>query len=166
MNRVELQKKVISAAYLLLKDKGYISQVELFLSLGILAKKDYEDWRFGRVPYLEKVCKMSLSKLSFIAKEFRAFARQNNLKPSLTVYHRWGAKGHKIPLRFSKYGDAKIEAAYATHFVGRKKVKPEKEEKNELKTQVDCGSKELDGGKGIPHEEVESRFAKWRSDSL
>lgn len=30
-----------------------------------------------------------------------------------------------------------------------------------FKSQVDAGLKELDEGKGIPHEEVEKRMAKW-----
>ena len=30
-----------------------------------------------------------------------------------------------------------------------------------FKLQVDAGLKELDQGKGIPHEEVENRMAKW-----
>ena len=30
-----------------------------------------------------------------------------------------------------------------------------------FRLQVDAGLKELDGGKGIPHEEVEKRMAKW-----
>lgn len=30
-----------------------------------------------------------------------------------------------------------------------------------FKSHVDAGLKELDEGKGIPHEEVESRFSKW-----
>ena len=30
-----------------------------------------------------------------------------------------------------------------------------------FKAQVDAGLKELDEGKGIPHEEVEKRMAKW-----
>ncbi len=30
-----------------------------------------------------------------------------------------------------------------------------------FKQQVDAGLKELDDGKGMPHEEVEKRMAKW-----
>jgi len=30
-----------------------------------------------------------------------------------------------------------------------------------FKLQVDAGLKELDEGKGIPHEEIEKRMAKW-----
>jgi predicted transcriptional regulator len=32
-----------------------------------------------------------------------------------------------------------------------------------FKIQVDKGLKELDGGKGIPHEEVERRLSRWLS---
>ena len=32
-----------------------------------------------------------------------------------------------------------------------------------FKSQVDAGLKELDDGKGIPHEEVEKRMSKWLS---
>jgi predicted transcriptional regulator len=32
-----------------------------------------------------------------------------------------------------------------------------------FKAQVDAGLKELDEGKGIPHEEVEKRMSKWLS---
>jgi len=32
-----------------------------------------------------------------------------------------------------------------------------------FKSQVDAGLKELDEGKGIPHEEVEKRMSRWRT---
>lgn len=32
-----------------------------------------------------------------------------------------------------------------------------------FKSQVDAGLRELDEGKGIPHEEVENRMSKWLS---
>ena len=34
--------------------------------IGVLPKQKYEDWRFGRVDYLERVCTVNLRKLSFI----------------------------------------------------------------------------------------------------
>lgn len=33
-----------------------------------------------------------------------------------------------------------------------------------FKLQVDAGLKELDEGKGIPHEEVEKRMSKWLTE--
>lgn len=117
MNNEELKHKVHSIVSSILKEKIYISPVDLLMKIGVLSAKDYENWRFGRVPYLEKVCKTNLSKLSFIMKELRAYALENHLKPSWTAYNRWGVKGKRIPLRFSKSGDSVIEEVYATHYV-------------------------------------------------
>lgn len=117
MNNIELKQKVYSAVYNTLKEKIYLSPVEMLIKMGVLSEKDYENWRFGHVPYLEKVCKTNLSKLSMMMKVLRAYARDNHLKPSRTVYNQWGIKGKKAPLRFSKSGDSGIEEAYATHFV-------------------------------------------------
>lgn len=82
-----------------------------------MSVEDYENWRFGRIPYLEKVCKINLSKLTLIRKELKAYGQKKNMKPSWTAYNKWGSKGKKIPLQFSKSGVSSIEEAYATHFV-------------------------------------------------
>ncbi|SNS69341.1 hypothetical protein SAMN05446037_101747 [Anaerovirgula multivorans] len=82
MNNIKLKQKVHSVAYDILKEKIYIAPVDMLMGIGVLSAKDYENWQFGRVPYLEKVCKTSLSKLALIIKGLRAFARQNHLKPS------------------------------------------------------------------------------------
>ena len=121
MSNEELKHKVHSIVSSILKEKNYISPVDPLMKIGVLSAKDYEDWRFGRVPYLEKVCKTNLSKLSFIMKELRAYALANHLKPSWTAYKQWGVKGTKIPLRFCKSGDSGIEEAYSTHYVANTK---------------------------------------------
>ncbi len=117
MNNTELKQKVHSAVYNILKEKSYVSPADMLIKIGVLSAKDYENWRFGRVPYLEKVCRTNLSKLSLIMKELRIYARENNLRPSWTAYNQWGVKGKKFPLRFSKFGNSSIEEAYATHYV-------------------------------------------------
>ena len=117
MNNAELKQKVYSVASSILKERIYIAPVDMLMGIGVLSVKDYESWRFGRVPYLEKVCKTNLSKLSFIMKELSTYARQNHLKPSWTAYHQSGVKGRKIPLRFTKSCNSSIEEAYATHYV-------------------------------------------------
>ena len=53
--------------------------------------------------------------------EIRVYAQKHNLKPSWTDYHKWG-KGHRMRLRFSKSGNARIEELYATHYVGQAKI--------------------------------------------
>ena len=125
-NDKQLQVKVHSAMYTLIRDKGVASPVEVLIAIGALSKDDYERWRRGQVDYLERVCKMNLRKLSFVAREIRAYAKKHNLKPSWTDYRRWKSKPGKdapnIRLRFSKSGDEGIERQYATHYVGAQKI--------------------------------------------
>ena len=63
--------------------------MDVLVGMGLLDPVKLEDWRLGRVPYLEE---------------------------STTAYMRWG-KGTKRRLRFTKTGDAKLEEAYSRHFV-------------------------------------------------
>ena len=102
--------------YLNIKKKGYAAPVDVLMDIGVLSKKDYEDWRFGKIDFLEKVCKVNLRMLSAIMKEIRAYAVKNQLKPSWTCYHQWG-KQKDGRLLFSKSRNEKIEENYATHYV-------------------------------------------------
>ena len=145
MNNKELHDKVHAIMYALIKEKGVASPIEVLMALDILSKEDYENWRFGRVSYLERVCKINLGKLSTINHEIRVFARKNDLKASWSDYRKWG-KGKAIPLRFSKSGSENIERLYATHYVSQAKAKEAQERhafqkrKDELaKTIAPCG---------------------------
>jgi hypothetical protein len=100
----------------LLKEKGYICFVDVFMKLGYLSQSDYENWRFRRVSPLERVLTLNLSTINFIMKTVRRNSLAGHLKPSLTVYKSWG-KRKKTLLQFSKSGDPTLETAYATHFV-------------------------------------------------
>ena len=53
MNDKELHNKVNAASFKLMKTIGVISPVEVLMEIGVLSKTDYENWRNGRVPYLE-----------------------------------------------------------------------------------------------------------------
>ena len=61
MNNKDLLSKLGTVTSKLLKDKGYISFVDIFMELGYLNLKDYESWRMKRIPYLEKVIKINLN---------------------------------------------------------------------------------------------------------
>lgn len=129
MNNGEWIGKVHSAVYHQCQRRGYAAPVDVLIDIGVLTKEKYEDWRFGRVPYLEAVCTVNLKKLSFIMKQVRVYANKSGLQPSFCYYKRWGMKkkngqGQKpvIPLRFSKNGNPEIEKHYATHYVDQKRV--------------------------------------------
>lgn len=129
MNDKELIEKVHNTMYQQCRRRGYAAPVDVLIDIGALSKKKYEDWRYGRVSYLESVCTINLRKLSFVIHQMRVYANKSGLKPSFCYYKQWGVKkkssqGHKpvIPLRFSKSGDPEIEKWYSTHFVDLKRT--------------------------------------------
>lgn len=116
MNRKEIEKRLSTVTSELLREKGYIAPLDVFIRLGWLDVKDYEDWRRRRVPYLEAVIQGSLSRMSFTMKLLHRNSLRGKLKPSWTGYCSWGKKRRR-KLRFSKSGSPAIEEAYATHYV-------------------------------------------------
>jgi len=116
MQKENIVGQIHNSIYQNIKNKGFVAPIDVLMDIGVLYKEDYENWRFGRVCYLEKVCQVNLKKLSIIMKEIRKYAINNNLKSSYTYYRQWGCK-KKIQLRFSKSYDEGIERNYSTHFL-------------------------------------------------
>lgn len=121
--------RVQDSMYRQCQKRGYAVPVDVLMDVGVLQKSKYEDWRFGRVSFLESVCTVNLKKLSFIMRQISIYAQKNHLKPSETYYKQWGMKkkngqGHKPVkrLQFSKSGKAEIERAYATHYLDEKRI--------------------------------------------
>lgn|SRR5690554_708022 len=116
MNKKDTARKLSIVTTELLEKHGYISFDDVFIKLGYLDPKDYENWRRKRVPYLEKVIKINHSEINFIMKYVQKTSRLGNLKESWTDYRSWG-KGAKVRLQFSKTGEENIEKTYATRFL-------------------------------------------------
>lgn len=102
-----------------------VAPVDVLIDMGLLEPKQLQDWRRGRVPYLERVINCNLTRLSRLLRILRFHAHDLNLAPSHTTYMRRG-KGSKQRLRFTKTGDPKLEEIYATHFVwpGKRQFHP------------------------------------------
>jgi len=109
--------RVVRAVTEILADGDVVAPVEDFVRLNLLRKPDLEDWRFRRIPCIERKINCNLSNANRILKVLRLHARDLNLKPSFTNYMKWGKGKKRIHLRFSKYGDPNLETAYATHFI-------------------------------------------------
>jgi hypothetical protein len=109
--------RVVQAVSAILSEGDVVVPVEVFMRLNLLKRKDLEDWRFCRIPYLEKVIQCNLSNASRMLRVLRLHAMDRNLRPSLTGYMKWGKGRHRIRLRFSKTGDPNLEAAYSTHYI-------------------------------------------------
>jgi hypothetical protein len=121
--------KIVRAVEAILAQGDVVAPVDVFVRMELLSEADVESWRFGRVPYLEKVIRCNLSKISRILRILRMHVHDLDMIPSHTAYVKWG-KGPRIPLRFSKTGEPKLEEAYSRHFLkpgrkGKKRVEPE-----------------------------------------
>jgi hypothetical protein len=114
--RDTLNPSVVSAMNAILEKGPIVSPVAVLMEMGRLSANDCENWRFGRVPFLEQVITGNLSICERIIKIIRFEAGMKSLTPSFTVYHKYG-NGKKIRLRFSKTGNPFIEILYSTHYV-------------------------------------------------
>jgi hypothetical protein len=107
--------RIVKATEDLLREKGFVAPVDLFIRMDLLSPESVEDWRRGRIPYLERLIRCNLSKASRILRILQMHAHDLDLKPVPTVYKRW-TKGPRTLLWFSKTGDGHVEDAYARHF--------------------------------------------------
>ena len=128
MNNKELEKKVKQFTSELAYKKGYVCSVDVLIELGYITEDDYQDWRFGKIPYLEKACQGNLHILSTVNRFIRKYSAEWNFEKSWTAYYHWG-KGPKKRLIFSKSRDQQIETLYATHFLNKKRITELKTEK-------------------------------------
>jgi len=82
LNRRELIKKMNEISSEVLREKGYISFIDILIRMGKLTKDDYEAWRVRRVPYLERAVTLNLSMLNFYA-SYPASKCEKGRSPSL-----------------------------------------------------------------------------------
>lgn len=126
-SELALEHLVAGAAEVALAHHSYVSAIDVLTGMGLLSPAQVQDWRKGRIDFLERVIHANLKKISLFMALFRRWAQAKGLKPSETRYVRRDRSGI-VDLRFSKSGDPRIEGVYRTHFVSpelseRKKAK-------------------------------------------
>lgn len=114
-NQAKLRREIAAAGTAAVARNGYVAAIDALLATGWLRPEKVEDWRRGRVPYLERVTVASLPKISTAMRIFRSWAESEGLRSSETVYVSWTRDRRR--LRFSTSGDPDIERAYRTHWL-------------------------------------------------
>jgi hypothetical protein len=114
-NGSNLEQRVVQAAEAALTERQAVSAIDVLVGIGWLAPPRVEEWRQGRVEYLERVTQANLAKLSTAMKLFRTWAKNQGLVASETIYV--ARTRDRRTLRFSKSGNPDIERAYRTHWV-------------------------------------------------
>ena len=107
-----IERSVLS----ILASSKVVTTVDVLVGMDILRARDLEDWRLGRIPFLERVIQGNLSKLRRLLRVLGYYCHDLNLIASTAAYARLG-KGPSSPLRFTKTGESRLEAIYARHFV-------------------------------------------------
>ena len=105
----DLTARVERAVEAVLQRDGHLTYPALLCELGVLTKQDLEAWRAGRVPYLEKVIRTNLTRLSRIQTAVRRMARARNWKRTVA--------GLKRGWRYSKTSHPVVEEEYAAYYL-------------------------------------------------
>ena len=106
---------MVRAAEAALAAQSYVSPIDVLIRVGWLTPQAVDQWRQGRADDLERLAQANLHKLSAAMAIFRRWAADRGLNPSETAYI--ARTRDRRQLRFSRGGDAGIEAAYRTHWV-------------------------------------------------
>jgi len=114
-NGSKLEQRVVRAAEAALAERKFVTAIDVLVGVGWLEPRRVDEWRQGRVDYLERVVVASLGKISTAMQCFRRWAKARGLEPSETGYV--ARTRDRRTLRFSKSGDPGIERAYRTHWV-------------------------------------------------
>ncbi len=114
-----LASQVVKVAQGAVMERGFATPIDVLVGLGWLTQAKVQEWRQGRIPYLEGATTANLSRISRAMSEFRRWARATGVRPSRTEYMHRGQR-----LRFSKTGDFKLEEAYRTRYVCKRRLPP------------------------------------------
>ena len=114
-NRVPLADRVAKAAGTVLAERHFVSTIDVLIGIGWLDSGAVESWRRGQIDCLEEVVRTNLPRISEAMRLFRSWAVARGLLASQTSYV--GRTPRRQTLRFSRSGNAAIEASYRTHWV-------------------------------------------------
>jgi len=125
MTRQDIEVRVRRVAEQALAEQHYVRPVDVLLGLGWLAPSHVDEWRQGRVVYLEGVIQGNLSTISTAMTAFRRWARARGLQPSETAYV--ARTRDRRALRFSASNDPGVEQAYRTHWISPELSEPKRD---------------------------------------
>jgi hypothetical protein len=113
-----LEGRVARTAQAALDERGFVTAVDVLVGMGWLAPRRVDEWRQGRIAYLEAAVEAGAGKVSTAMRLFHVWARRSGLKPSETAYI--ARTCGRETLRFSKSGNGEIERTYRTHWLSPK----------------------------------------------
>ena len=126
MAHQDIQGRVRRVAEQALAEQQYVRPIDVLLGLGWLAPSHLDQWRQGRVPYLEQEIQGSPGKVGPAMAEFHRWARESGLAPYETTS--LARTRDRRQLRFTAGADPSVEQAYRTLWVSAE-LSPRKRER-------------------------------------
>jgi hypothetical protein len=114
--KLSLEERVVRSAENTLRDQYYVSPVDLFLRMGLLADTSVKFWRNGSVGTLEDVLQAGRDKVEQSLTLFRRWAEERRLQPMPARYVRATRDGER-DLRFTGERFAGLEETFHIHYV-------------------------------------------------
>ena len=110
-----LERRVLDAAEVALADRKLVTAIDVLVGLRWLPPGRVEEWRQGRLDYLERALTVSPDKLATAMQLFHDWAQRRGLQKGETAYI--ARTRDRRSLRFSESGDPDLERSYRTHWI-------------------------------------------------
>jgi hypothetical protein len=110
-----LERRVVAAAETVLAREQSVSSLDVLAQIGWLPWGLVDDWRRGRVDYLERVAAVGPDRLATALEHLRRWAIRRGLEPGDVDYV--AATRDRRSLRFTADGDQAAERAWRTHWI-------------------------------------------------
>ena len=114
-SRSKLVHRIDAAAHGLLDRQGFVAPIEVLIEIGWLAASRVEDWRRGRVDYLEQIAAVDRERIDEALRLLDLWASAAKLEPGQVAYV--SATRDRRDLRFTADASPVLERAYRTHYV-------------------------------------------------
>lgn len=116
MNRQQLESRIIGVAEKTLQTQHYVCCIDILLGIGWLQFVHFDDWRKGRLLYLEQALQVNVNSLIYAINFFQQWAIGKGLKPSEKKYLA-KTRDPQQELQFSEKGDLSSEKIYRTYYI-------------------------------------------------
>jgi hypothetical protein len=115
-NKQTVEERAALSAERALASQKHVSAIDVLTHMGLLAPTAADNWRKGRIDYLEEVVQGSPNKIDTALATFHRWAKERGLKPSEARYVVEGRAGTR-ELRFTASGDPEAERVYRTQYI-------------------------------------------------
>ena len=112
----DIRHQILQAAESLLKQQGSLSPLEVLVKVHLLHPVHLEEWKSGKIPYLEFILEKDLHKIRYLTKWLHTWALQKGLRPQEMTYLSKGNNLSQKQLEFTRNGRPQTELLYRTHF--------------------------------------------------